>query len=108
MERKMNEDEMIALIKAYANYNKNFNTDFIDSIEERIGEGYQLTEYQTEAMENIINKFHMKNVPGKHWCNCHQYHDLYDVEPDELGKPDFIYNKKGLYYTCGNCAYSRI
>ncbi len=103
----MGQDEMVALIKAYGNYNKNFNTEFIESLEEKIEEGVELTQNQLDAMENIIDKFHMKKIPGHHWCDCYAYHELYDVGPGEEGQTEFSYCKTGEYYTCGNCCYSR-
>jgi len=50
---------MIETIKQYAEEHKSFDTEFIVSIESNFNEYGELTSYQLQAMENIINKFRM-------------------------------------------------
>lgn len=56
----VNEQELIDLIKEYAEYHSSFDTDFIDSVEESYFERGEMTPGQFEACENIIARFRMK------------------------------------------------
>jgi len=50
---------MIETIKQYAEEHESFDSEFIESIESNFNEYGELTSYQLQAMENIINKFRM-------------------------------------------------
>lgn len=55
----MTDEELIELVQEYAEDHPKFDTDFIDSLEDAIGEYGELTSGQRDALENIVLKFRM-------------------------------------------------
>ena len=57
---RMDDHELIELIKDYASDHKSFDTEFIDSISEAYEEYGELTGGQSDACENIVKRYRME------------------------------------------------
>jgi hypothetical protein len=55
----MDEQDMLDLVFQYARTHPTFDTDFIESLQDWIDGGRELTEGQYSALENIIENFRL-------------------------------------------------
>lgn len=55
----MDVQDMLARVFEYAENHPNFDTEFIESLQERIDGGRELTDGQIAALENIVDRFRL-------------------------------------------------
>jgi uncharacterized coiled-coil protein SlyX len=53
----MDDEDKIELILEWAQYHPNFDTDYVEDLQQQLAEGQELTERQSEALDNIIERF---------------------------------------------------
>lgn len=57
----MNDEEKIELILHWAaDYNTDFDTNFVEDLQRKVNNGYELSDGQSNALDNIIKKFRIE------------------------------------------------